>query len=446
VTGAPPPPYARLRPIIESRNERDAYALQQERHIVSDSRELTRSEVFEAVTLAESDLFRALQRVPGVGTRDDYTATMWTRGASWDQTRVYFDGMPLYNPTHAGWLFAAVNPEAIGAASFHPGYRSAEWGEGTAAVLDLRSRRGRSGEPFGGNAEVSLVSARLSADGEIGDGKANWLIALRRSYVDLLDGFLAGLADREELQIAYDFSDVAARLDGELGNGWRYEASGILERDHLRGDIPGLLRGNRGRWGNQAGRITLEAPFGPLLARATVGGTNFSTFIVEEDAVEGWRGATLPTLENAIAHRTLALEVQPMAREGSERPWAAGLQLMRDTVTYEGTYSLLGALVSGGTRDPLVHRPYDYGNALAHSALWGERRWELAPRATALTGIRAEFGDSVHNGGRLRLAPRLAVRLGPFTGTTVSGSWSRSYQYIQDIAPAAGPIGPQLHL
>src|SRR5690606_12411218 len=57
-------------------------------HLGLDIRSLTHTDVAEAVTLAESDLFRALLRTPGVTTRDDFTAMLWTRGATWDQTRV----------------------------------------------------------------------------------------------------------------------------------------------------------------------------------------------------------------------------------------------------------------------------------------------------------------------------------------------------------------------
>src|SRR5690606_14373537 len=114
--------------------------------------------------------FRALQRTPGVTTRDDFTATLWTRGASWDQTRVYLDGLPLFNPTHAGWLFSAVNPDALGEAVFYPGVRPARYGEGAAAVLDLSARSG-GGPGVRGRGELSLASARLAMDGGTRDGE-----------------------------------------------------------------------------------------------------------------------------------------------------------------------------------------------------------------------------------------------------------------------------------
>jgi hypothetical protein len=442
-----PEPYGRTQaPIVSEAGARLLTdRLRQERYLVADAREMTHAEVIEAITLAETDLFRALQRVPGVNTRDDYTATLWTRGAPWDQTRVFFDGLPLYNPTHAGWLFSAVNPDAIGAASFHPGFRSARWGEGAAAVLDLRSRSGRNGKPVQGNAELSVASARLALDGELSD-RGNWMLAARRSHVDLLSGLLAGATGKGDLHVPYDFSDVVGRLDGRLGGGWHVVGSGIIEYDHLRGEIPGLLKGNRGSWGNRAGSIALSGPIGPLQGRISGGGTNFSTVIYEKQSAGAIRETTLPALENAIGHRMLTLEIEPAPGGRGHRRWVAGFQAMRDSVSYDGPFSLLGALVAGGARDSLTHAPFTYGSVLSHNAAWAEHRWSMGGHLHASTGMRLEFGDSVHNGGRMRWAPRLAVRADLTNRTALTGGWSRAFQYTQDISPAAGPIGPQLHL
>ncbi|HUE96910.1 MAG TPA: carboxypeptidase regulatory-like domain-containing protein [Longimicrobiaceae bacterium] len=446
VVGGRPEPYGRVEPSGSAQSGRGLLIerTRQERYLVSDTRELTHAEVLAAVTLAETDLFRALQRVPGVSTRDDYTATMWTRGASWDQTRVYFDELPLYNPTHAGWLFAAVNPDAVASASFHPGYRSARWGEGSAGVLDLRSRSGRPGGQVRGNAEISLASTRLSLDGEL--PRTYWMVAGRRSYVDLLSSIIGGFVGADDLHIPYDFTDVAGRVDVRLGGGWQLEASSIFEYDHLRGDIPGLLEGNRGRWGNRLARVALIGPVGPLRAKVTAGGTDFSTLIFERAESPGTT-PTLPTLENGIRHRMLAFEVEPERRTGTGvSGWTLGMQVMRDSVSYDGPFSLIGAIAAGVRPDREAVTPFRYGNALAHSALWGEKRWSLGPSVNVLTGLRLEMGDSVSNGGRYRLAPRVAMRAEPGGGLALTAAWTRAFQYTQDVSPAAGPIGPQLHL
>jgi hypothetical protein len=153
----------------------DVEFFRQGRYLESDTRGLTSADVTEALTLGETDLLRALHRLPGVSTRDDYTAELWTRGAPWSQTRVYFDGMPLFNPLHTVGVFSGFSPDAVGAAFFHPGGRSAALGEGTAAVLDLTSRPAR-GDDLGGAAELSLVSARLALDGPLGD-RGGWMLA-----------------------------------------------------------------------------------------------------------------------------------------------------------------------------------------------------------------------------------------------------------------------------
>jgi hypothetical protein len=136
-------PYGRTTPAAHAAVRRVAVArLRQRRHLATDVQALTRDDVEEAVTFAESDLFRALHRLPGVATRDAYTAELRVRGAPGDQTRVLFDGLPLHNALHAFGGLSGVNTDALGAAVLHPGVAPASLGGGGAAVLDLRSRRG----------------------------------------------------------------------------------------------------------------------------------------------------------------------------------------------------------------------------------------------------------------------------------------------------------------
>lgn len=448
VIGTRPETYGRLRDAEPGVNDISLIdQLRQRRHLVGDTRELTHREVVSAVTLAETDLFRALQRIPGVSTRDDYTATMWTRGATWDQTRVYFDGLPLYNPTHAGWLFAAVNPDAIASASFHPGYRPARWGEGSAGVLDLRSRSGRPGQPLRGSAEISMASTRIALDGSSRNNRFNWMVAARRSYVDIFSELVESVLDEENLQVPYDFTDITARADADLGGDWSVTGSGFLEYDNLRGDIPGLLEGNRGKWGNRAGRLSVEGPMGPFRASLTGGMTRFGTLIFDRQVEKVTEDVTLPTLENAILNRRLGVEIAPLNPRGRFGEWTVGAEVMSDSVSYDGPFSLIGALVHGAVvGDSVSNRPFHYGRSLVQGTIWAEKRWGLRRDLNAITGARLEGGPTVANGGQLRIAPRAAIRYEPNDIFAVTGGWSRNYQYTQDVSPAAGPIGPQLHL
>ncbi|HET6361353.1 MAG TPA: carboxypeptidase regulatory-like domain-containing protein, partial [Gemmatimonadota bacterium] len=149
LAGATSPPMARA--FVAHRDQRAALEHErQARWLPSDVRAVTRNDVIDGVTLGESDLFRALQRIPGVTTRDDYTAELWTRGAPWSHTRVTYDGLPLFNPLHGVGVFSGVNPDAVGAAFFFPGARPASVGEGAAAVVELASRPPRAEDDLAG--------------------------------------------------------------------------------------------------------------------------------------------------------------------------------------------------------------------------------------------------------------------------------------------------------
>lgn len=448
VSARRPPPFLRVpaRPDSAGAGRMSLGRFGIPQYLALDIRSLSQSDVVEAVTLAESDLFRALQRTPGVTTRDDFTATMWTRGASWDQTRVYLDGLPLYNPTHAGWLFSAVNPDAVGEAVFYPGARPARFGEGAAAVLDLRARQGGGNGEVRGRGELSMASARLALDGGTRGGELNWMLAGRRTYVDLVTRMVGAVAGDDALHVPYDFADLIGRVDGRLGDGWQYSASGIVERDHLRGSIPGLLEGNRGRWGNRAGQLSIAVPVGPLEVRLGVGETRFRASILRDERVR-LRGddPTLPPLESVIRHRDLSVDVSPSPASGLSPNWTFGFQAVRDSVGYEGPFSLLGELAVVLPRDTTPVNTLTLGSGLRYRAFWGENRVAVG-RLTLETGLRAEVGDSVMNGGAVRLAPRFAANLRVDSETRLSAGWSRAWQYTQDIAPVAGPLGPQLHL
>jgi hypothetical protein len=68
-----------LPPVAVAAEAREPFA-RRARHLATDVREVTHADVEEGLSTAETDLFRALQRLPGVATRNDATAELWTRG------------------------------------------------------------------------------------------------------------------------------------------------------------------------------------------------------------------------------------------------------------------------------------------------------------------------------------------------------------------------------
>lgn len=420
----------------------------QERFLSSDARSVTRDEVIENVTLAESDLFRAFQRLPGVTTRGDFTAELWTRGAPWSHTRVTFDGLPLFNPLHGVGVFSGVNADAVGAAFFHPGPRSAALAEGAAAAIDLVSRPAGPGSELRGIGELSLVSARLALDRGFGKGRGGWMLAGRRSYLDLVTWAVEELGGGDDVYVPYSFHDVTGRVDLDLGGGNALEASVLWEQDDVRGDVPDILENNPSRWGNLAARTTIDTPIGGVIARHTIGLSRFSVAGLEDRVLaqtefedtasrEAFDPATVRT-DHSIQHVAVSTSIEPLATE-SRRRWVAGATIVGQDLRYDGPAPMPHP-------GPTSLSPVSLNQSLTHLDLWGERRWSPTERLTFDTGARFEIGGDIPGAEKARFAPRLTARYAVVDGrVTVSAGWSRVWQYTQVLAPTGPSVGPRLH-
>jgi hypothetical protein len=403
----------------------------QRAHLAPDVRAVTGADVEEGVTFAEADLLRALQRLPGVAARDDYSAEVWTRGAPWDHTRVYWDGMPLYNPVHSLGIFSGVNTDAVGSVLFHPGVQPAASAGGAAATLELGSRRGR-GRPAA-SAEASLVSARVAIDGAA--GRVAWMAAGRTGFGGWLLPRIEERTRPQDVWATDRFTDLATRVDVRLGGGAALEASALAQRDRVgTGPDTDWAGGEPPRWGSGAARVTLRARPGGFPAALTAGGSLLDADVrgTPADTVPAGSLFSWPTLFSARSRvRYAVLEGRVGARPGAA-PWSAGAALVRHGVHYDGP-----PLLPRDLRLPPASERRDDG--LAYGSLWGEGRWTPLPRLALEGAVRVDAGSRVPGGEALRWAPRVAARFQAAPRATLSAAAGRSWQYLQ-----AGPeLGEQ---
>lgn len=439
---AVPNPYGRRADDAARRGDDRVRAEQarQRRFLAPDVRAVTGADVEEGVTLAESDLFRALQRLPGVAARDDYSAELWTRGAPWDHTRVYFDGMPLYHPVHGSGLLSGIGSDAVGAVFFHPGAQPVSLGGGAAATLDLRSRRGGQDGGTAGVAELSLASARVAVDGSAGaDGQHGWMLAARHSHTGWLLRRMEARARERDAWATSRFADVAGRADLRLGEQTTLETSALWQRDAV---VPGADAdwedAGTPRWGSLALRATVQTAFAGTRARLTAGTSRFHADVRPgaDSARFGRALLSWPTLFAArsnVRYAVLEGSVEPRAGgDAAPAPWSAGAGLARHAVAYDGPPPF-----------PLDHAlpptPLRRDGALPLAFAWGEGRWSVSSRLAVEGGLRVEAGDAVAGGGALRWSPRVAARLRTGPRVSLSAAAGRTHQYVQ-----AGPeLGEQ---
>ena len=95
-----------------------------------------------APALAEPDIFRTIQSLPGVLTSNEASTGLVIRGGNTDQNLILLDGITVYNPTHFGGIFSNFLVDAVKEAELIKGGFNAEYGGRLSAVLNVLSREG----------------------------------------------------------------------------------------------------------------------------------------------------------------------------------------------------------------------------------------------------------------------------------------------------------------
>ncbi len=147
--------------------------------------------------LAEPDVIRAVQALPGVVASSDFSTKMYVRGSPSDENLVLYDNAVVYSPAHFGGLFSTFLADATGGLDFYKGGFDPYWGNRLASVLSVHSKDGGStfdstsrlfGTKLGdsakvtGSARLTTFSGTVESDGKYGDWA--WTLAVRRTWVD----------------------------------------------------------------------------------------------------------------------------------------------------------------------------------------------------------------------------------------------------------------------
>ncbi len=234
--------------------------------------------------IAEADLLRSLQTLPGIVPLSDFSSALYIRGGTPDQNLYLLDGTDVYNPEHAFGLFSTFNTDAIKQVDLSKGGFGAEKGGRLSSIIDVTHLDGNR-EHFSAKTSISLLSARTTLQiplGKIGSMSGSF----RRTYFDqTVARFIDDIPD-------YYFFDgnVKAFLDLDENN--NLSISGYGGRDYL--DI--IFNNNAAAdlgfqydWGNKTGSIKWTHLFGPqLFANFWFTASRFSSYLDFEgfDATE----------------------------------------------------------------------------------------------------------------------------------------------------------------
>jgi hypothetical protein len=210
------------------------------------------------------DLFRSIQRLPGLAS-SDLGAAFHVRGAEVNQLHVSLDGLELYEPFHMKDFDNALSILDVrsveGIDLVTSGFTS-EYGGRLGSVLSIRSRAPRT-DRMRTSLGVSVSNLRAQAEGGFSDGRGGWSLAARRGYLDLALR-LAGRSD----SLSPTYNDLFATVTWEAGARHRIAAHALLADDVMEYRVKD--GGIASRYASRYGWVTWDADITPLLTARTV--------------------------------------------------------------------------------------------------------------------------------------------------------------------------------
>jgi len=198
------------------------------------------------VLFGERDVLKTLQLTPGVKSAGEGMSGFYVRGGSADQNLVLIDEAPVYNASHLLGFFSIFNSDAIKDVSLHKAGIPAEYGGRASSVLDVRMKEGNS-KQYIATGGIGLISSRLAIEGPIIKDKGSFIVAGRRTYLDL---FLLFSNDSDTRQSKAYFYDLNIKANYQLSEKNRIYLSGYFGRDNF-----GFSNDFGFSWGNKTSTV-----------------------------------------------------------------------------------------------------------------------------------------------------------------------------------------------
>ena len=269
-----------------------------------------------APALAEPDLFRTIQALPGVLTTSEFSTGLVIRGGNTDQNLILLDGVTVYNPSHLGGIFSNFIVDGVKEAELIKGAYNAEYGGRLSAVLNIISREGNQ-KKFEGKANLSLLSAQATLEGPFYKGA--WVLSGRRTYFDQI------FKNNQNIP-PYYFYDIQSHVYSDITPKDRLSVSFYNGIDDLLFGTFGLA----GRWGNN----TLSAQYRRIFSEKLIGNFLYANSLFFTEF--GLGGSNGLNSDNQIDDATVAANFSWF--KSSESTIKFGMQLKNLGFLYTNTF------------------------------------------------------------------------------------------------------------
>lgn len=397
--------------------------------------------------LGEVDVIKSLQLLPGVSTVGEGASGFNVRGGSVGQNLVLLDEAPVYNSSHLLGFFSVFNPDAVKDVKLYKGGIPARYGGRIASILDIRMKDGNA-KKFGVQGGVGTIFSRIAIEGPTVKDKGSFILAARRSYIDILARpFTDVLSDGSQL----NFWDLTFKTNYKFNQNNTVFLSGYMGRDKF------LFDANQGfSWGNKTATIRWNHLFGDRLF------SNFTTFFSDYDYSLAFGETEFDRFEWKSRIRTINFkpEFTYFINSSNELTFGADLIYYKFNpanavgvsdgvsadISLEKKYGLESALFIGNETKFSNAISAQYGLRLSNFQYLGPGNvyeWETTEpgeRKTLVSATRAEKYESIASYTNLEPRASMKIQTGPKTSFKLS--YNRMSQYIHLISntTASNPL------
>jgi len=411
--------------------------------------------------LGEVEIIRSIQLLPGVTSVGEGATGFNVRGGTIDQNLILLDEAPVFNSSHLFGFFSVFNPDAVKDVKLYKGGIPARYGGRLSSILDVRMKEGNS-KKLAVNGGIGTIFSRLAIEGPIVKDKSSFIIAGRRSYIDILaKPFLP--EDNEDSGL--NFYDLTLKTNYKIGEKDRLFLSGYLGRDNF---VFGSQAGFN--WGNQTGTLRWNHLFSDkLFSNLTFYYSDYDYQIsFGDDAVNSFEWDASVVNYSVKPEFNLFLNPQNLIRFGAQ------------SIIYKFEPSNAVGISEGEERN--FSLPFKYG---IESSLFIENEQDLSDKVKVNYGLRwslfnytgkgeaITYVDNPDGGAKIPVSsqffdqwesiqtynnfePRASIKYQINRTSSLKASYNRMSQYIQLVSnttastpvdtwtPASNNIKPQI--
>lgn len=404
--------------------------------------------------LGEPDVLKTLLTLPGVTSVGEGAAGFNVRGGNIDENLIVMDEAPVFNSSHLLGFFSVFNPDAVKNVTMYKGAFPAEYGGRTSSVLDIRMKEGNN-QKLAVNGGISSIFSRISVEGPLQKDKSSFIVAARRSYIDVLAKPFLSKENRDNTLYFYD---VTAKGNFEIDSKNTIYVSGYLGRD-----VFGFGDQASFKWGNTTGTFRWNHLFTPKLF------LNTSVYYSKYDYSLGFNseeGADLDESYKWVSNiQTFGVKPSLTWFINNKHQFKTGVN-----VIYYNFYPGKGDATSEGVKNNII-LDRRYGSEMA---AYIEDSWTVNRKWNIQAGLRINryaylgnttvyyFRDTTANVRKPLdreevveskkpidawsfIEPRLSVRYEVKKNTFIKAGYARSSQYLHLLSNTASPTPVDLY-